>query len=92
MYVYQTERPKLFTEDGVTKMLAVRDCVYRKIAVAGAVEQSHATDDVSGDGWLLLACLDYLVERGELREITSTSVPGQDRVFVKGPSFKGSPR
>ena len=37
----------------------------------------------TGDTWLMLACLDYLVERGELREITAgMDVAGQHRVYV----------
>lgn len=37
----------------------------------------------SGDSWLLLACVDRLVELGELREIPQTHTAGQDRIFVK---------
>ena len=92
MYDFAEQRPKLFTEDGVAKVIAIRDCVQRKIASAGAVKQSHATDGVSGDGWLLLACLDYLVERGELCELTGPSARGQDRVFIEGPTSGRTPR
>lgn len=35
----------------------------------------------SGDSWFLMACVDRLVELGEIREITKHA-PGQCRVFV----------
>lgn len=37
-----------------------------------------------GHDWEALACMDRLVELGELREITGPNVMGQHRVFVKG--------
>jgi hypothetical protein len=36
-----------------------------------------------GDSWTMLACVDRLVELGEIREIVQADVPGQYRVFVE---------
>jgi hypothetical protein len=37
-----------------------------------------------GDTWDMLACMDRLVELGEIREVTMNGdVAGQHRVFVK---------
>lgn len=82
MYSYQVERPKLFTEDGLTLYVEIRDRVKRLLAEAGAVRADAAIKGSTGDSWLMLACLDRLVEAGELREVTDPKVPGQHRVFV----------
>jgi hypothetical protein len=37
----------------------------------------------SGDSWTMLACMDRLVELGEIREVPQSGVAGQDRIFVK---------
>jgi hypothetical protein len=84
-YDYAEERPKLFTENGVEVLTAVRRNVARALAAGGAVQAGFAISGVGGDSWVQLAALDYLVEKGELREITEQGkVWGQHRVFVKG--------
>jgi len=85
MYNYQTERSKIFTEEGQRIFLAVRDRANELIVQAGAVSMQHATTVGSGDSWFLMACVDRLVELKELREITGPNTAGQDRVFVWGP-------
>jgi hypothetical protein len=82
MYDYETEKPKLLTDDGQRLLFAVRDNVQKLLMPSGAVRATEAWGTVSGDSWLLLACLDRLVELGEIREVTSSRVAGQDRVFV----------
>jgi hypothetical protein len=47
------------------------------------VRSGEAISVVTGDSWTMLACLDYLVENGEIREITGSAVAGQNRVFVR---------
>lgn len=85
-YSYQTERPKLFTDEGQQMFLAVRDNANRLLASAGAVRMDKAIGVVTGDSWQMLACVDRMVELGELRELTnipvSPYVAGQYRVFV----------
>lgn len=82
MYSYQTQKPNIFTEDGQTKFLAIRDNVHKLLKQSGAVRMSEAISKVSGDTWDSLACIDRLVELKEIRELTSSTVCGQDRVFV----------
>ena len=44
---------------------------------------SKAIQGVSGDSWESMACVDRLVELGEIIEITSNmNVMSQDRIFV----------
>jgi hypothetical protein len=83
-YDYATERTELFTEHGVETLTAIRNNVEKALKVAGAVRASEAMHQVYGDMWLMLAALDYMVEKGELREVTGPDVWGQHRVFVKG--------
>lgn len=82
MYTYEIERPKLFTEEGQVMLLQIRDNVKKLLSLAGAVRAQEAWKGVGGDGWLMLACLDRLVELREIREITDATVHGQSRVFV----------
>jgi hypothetical protein len=82
-YDYLAERPKLFTEDGQVMFLKIRDNTKRLLTQAGAVRCQEATSGTAGDSWMMLACVDRLVELGELREITrDQGVAGQHRVFV----------
>ncbi len=85
MYEYTKEREKLFTEKGQVKFLAVRDHTRRLIDQAGAVTMGRAIAGDSGHYWLLMACVDRMVELGELSEVdTQGGVPWRHRVFVKG--------
>ena len=85
-YVYETERPKLFLEENQVLFLGVRDGVRNLLSVAGAFRMQEAISLPKGcgaaDSWVLLACVDRLVEMGEIREIP-TGGCGQHRVFVK---------
>lgn len=83
MYIYEDERHKLFTESGTKMLLRIRDSVNEKLKHAGAVRSGEAISVVTGDSWTMLACLDYLVENGEIKEITGSHVAGQNRVFVR---------
>lgn len=83
MYDYSQERPKLFTDAGQRLFLKLRDYAHRLLEEAGAVRMDRITRAGWGDGWFLLACVDRMVELGELRELTGPTVPAQARVFVK---------
>ena len=83
MYVYEDLRGDLFSDQGQIQFLTVRDNIQRLLKEAGAVRMSEAIRPLSGDSWLMLACVDRLVELGEIREVTEDNVAGQDRVFVR---------
>jgi len=80
-YQYSTERETLFSEKGSVLFTSIRDNVKRLLKTAGAVRMQEAMSGNTGDSWLMLACVDRMVELNELRELTK-NVPGQDRVFV----------
>ena len=83
MYNYQVEKAAIFTEKGQREFLKIRDQVYHLLTVAGAVRAQEATAGVCGDSWTHLACVDRLVELGEIRELTGPNCCWQYRVFVK---------
>lgn len=83
MYTYAEQRKNIFTEDGQVTFLKIRDNVQCLLKQAGSVRMEEAINGVYGDTWTMLACVDRLVELGEIREITKQGeVAGQHRVFV----------
>ena len=82
MYSYEEEKPKIFTEDGQRDFLKVRDKANKLLKEAGAFMLFSACRGITGDTWFVMACVDRLVELNEIKEITSSNVCGQHRVFV----------
>lgn len=71
MYEYQHERPRLFTDDGQRMFLQIRDQTHKLIDAAGAVTIQKAIANVGGDSWLMLACIDRMIELGEIVRLQS---------------------
>lgn len=82
MYKYEELKPKLFTDEGQRVFLGVRDRVKTLLKQSGAMTMAAAISGGTCDSWLLLACVDRLVELREIREISQNCAAGQDRVFV----------
>lgn len=82
MYVYETEKAEIFTEDGQVMFLKIRDKVKQLLKLAGAVRMEEAISGNTGSSWTMVACVDRLVELGEITEVTPSSNAGQYRVFV----------
>lgn len=83
MYRYEEVRDLLFCDEGQRMFLRVRDCVRNRLSLAGAVRMEEAISNAGGgDSWTMLACVDRLVELGEIREIPQSDVAGQHRIFV----------
>lgn len=82
MYEYEAEKPAIFTERGQVMFLCIRDNVKRLLKEAGAVRMQEAMAG-TGRSWTMLACVDRLVELGELVEVTEKGkMSEQYRVFV----------
>lgn len=82
-YDYKTERPNLFTEDGQLLFLKIRDRTMLLLKEAGAARAEEIMREACGSSWLQLACIDRMVELGELREVTRPGeCYGQYRVFT----------
>lgn len=81
MYKYENLKPGIFTEDGQTMFLQIRDRVKNILAQSGAITMGVAMAG-TGDSWKRMACVDRLVELGELKEIKYGECAGQHRIFV----------
>lgn len=82
-YNYQEQRPRIFTEDGQVMFLKIRDKAHELINSSGVVMSCKLMSATTGDTWMMTACMDRLVELGELREIPNTySNWGQYRIFI----------
>jgi len=74
MYDYKTQRKAIFTENGQIMFLAIRDKAKELLAVAGAFREDHVTAGCGGgDSWDMLACVDRLVELGEIICVNNSS-------------------
>lgn len=83
MYNYEIEKPKLFTDEGQRKFLQARDKANQMLDISGAFQGIKPCGGMTGDTWFMIACIDRLVELGEIREVTGKGVAGQHRVFVR---------
>jgi len=81
-YNYKIEKKKLFTESGTKTLLKIRDNVAKCLKSSGAFQFEKVM--CTGDSWVMMAAVDYLVELGEVREIEQGDCAGQHRVFVEG--------
>ena len=80
-YDYTNERNFVFTEAGMKMFIACRDNVRELLAKSGAVREQEIHRGLSGDSWRMLACVDYLVERGEIKRVYDLG-PRQHNVYV----------
>lgn len=84
MYDYETQKQKLFTDEGQRLFLVVRDKVKKILETSGAITMESAIKSFAEESWTLLACVDRMVELDELTEIPNpTSKMGQNRIFVR---------
>ena len=83
---YLAERGYVFSEKGQVAFLQMRDHIAHLLKIAGAFQMQRAFDGIKGGygTWEAMACVDRLVELGELREISPPECAGQHRTFVLG--------
>lgn len=86
MYDYRREVPELFTDQGQRLFLGIRDRVRGLLKETGAIRMGEASRLPPGiaasSNWTMMACVDRMVELGELLEVTPSDCAGQHRVFV----------
>ena len=83
-YNYKEQKKNIFTEEGQKMFLKIRDNAHQLLESSGAFMMGHVIRNVGGgSSWDMLACVDRLVELGEIRELTDNSVAGQYRTFVE---------
>jgi len=90
MYNYEEQKKYVFTDEGQRQFLHIRDKIHNLLEEAGAFQMGKATVLAptvgAAESWDLMACVDRLVELGEIREIMySNNVQewNQERIFVK---------
>lgn len=86
-YNYATERNYVFSEEGQKMFLEVRDKVDELLKKAGAFQMCRAWEGISAGAystWEAMACVDRLIELGEIREVSGPEATGQERTFVRG--------
>ena len=84
MYVYEEVKKELFTEEGSVLFTAIRDNTLKLLNLAGAVSMDRAySTGRTANAWTMLACVDRLVETGEIREITQDGTFARHRIFFK---------
>lgn len=83
-YSYKEMRPSVFSEDGQVTFLKIRDNAKQLLDTAGAATVDKMMRNVTDDSWTIMACVDRLVELGELIEVPNpASGWGQHRIFTK---------
>lgn len=83
MYNYKIQKREIFTEDGLVMFTKIRDNAFKLISLAGCARMGEIIAGNTGDSWTMLACVDRLVETGEIREIKYGDCAGQNRIFIK---------
>ena len=84
MYQYEDHKSYIFSDNGQRDFLKVRDCANDLLDKAGAFMLTCAWAYLNGgDSWEHMACVDRMVELGEIVEITKSGVAGQHRVFIR---------
>lgn len=81
-YEYESVKEQIFTDEGQRRFLKLRDGVIKMLATAGAVRMASALKLCDEDDWFGMACIDRMVELGEIKEIARPASMGQGRVFV----------
>ncbi len=82
-YDYKVQRSFVFTEEGQLTFLKIRDKAQLLLKQSEAATSGAIMSGCCGDTWNILACVDRLVEIGELVEIPNPiSKAGQHRIFI----------
>ncbi len=82
MYDYQEQKHKVFQEENQKIFLNIRDFIAQQCKASGAVRVQEITFiSKASDSWLVLACIDRLIELGEIYEVTNNKVATQNKVF-----------
>jgi hypothetical protein len=82
-YKYEAMRDELFTEVGVELLMKIRDNSNKFLFTAGAFTVEKVLRTITGDTWLMLAALDYMEERREIKKVYEPSNT-QNWVYTKG--------
>jgi len=83
MYQYKEMRASVLTDEGQNMVFELLRSMRLLCAASGVVTGWAAMRGLTGDSWKMLAALDYLIEKKQIREVVLREpVCGQDRVFA----------
>lgn len=84
MYSYKKEKAELFTDEGQRMFLKVRDKAKELTEKSGAVTAFMLMRAAgSGSSWTQMACIDRLVELGEIRLVDGSQHDAwQNRIYT----------
>ena len=81
MYDYEKQKDFVFTDEGQRRFLNIRDRAFHLIKAAGAARAQEIMSGFGGDSWQLMACLDRLVEIGDLIRVDALTGYWQYRIY-----------
>jgi hypothetical protein len=84
MYNYEVEKERLYSDIGFEMLIKIRDNANKLLREAGAFRNENVMKGVTGDSFMMLACVDMLVDLGEIVEVTQAGVAGQHKVYIGG--------
>ena len=84
MYDYTKQRSVVFSETGIKLLFKIRDKAQSLLKEAGAFREQEVTLGCSGDSWDMLACVDYLVECGEIVRVSHRGARQHDVYVANG--------
>lgn len=90
MYDYEAEKHEVFKPENQEMFLKIRDHAHKLIREAGAATLGKIIGGkgIVGSSWTMIACVDRLVELGEIIEIKRDEhVWGQFRIFTYRPEY-----
>ena len=82
-YNYNDFRNDVFKEENQQMFLSIKDKALELINIAGCARMQEIIRGQTGDSWVMLACVDRLVEMGFLKEVGYDHLAGQYRIFTK---------
>ena len=84
-YVYEKEKEWLGSLEGQRDLLRVRDWVQTTLRTTGAFTLGKAINaSKAGDSFKSIACVDRLVELGEIEEVPGQDCSSQYRIYRGG--------
>ena len=83
MYLYEEIKEIVFFEENQKTFLKIRDKIEFLLSQSGAASLEKIISGISGDTWLLLACVDRIVELNEIKEVVQNNMFQQKRIFTR---------
>jgi hypothetical protein len=76
-------KKEIFTEECQKMLLSIIDFVFKCFDIAGCVRMFEIIRSCKGgDAWKIMACVDRLVELGEIQEVQQKYSACQSRIFI----------